>query len=103
MIFGTGDLFYSRGSRESKVWYLPLADHPVLLTKETEEWFSSLFSHEHNDSSLPSVLECDKNVNRCDEKGKSLFLSLHPLLIPLFREHIVSPVFLSSSLLRFLF
>lgn len=97
----TGDLFYSRGSRESKAWYLLEANHALLQTKDTEEWFSSLFSHVHNDPSLPSVLECEKNVTRCDRKGKGL--SLHPLLIPLFREHVVSPVFLSCSLLRFLF
>lgn len=52
-----GDSFYSRGSRESKAWYLLEANHTLLLTKDTEECFSSLFSHEHNDPSLPSVLQ----------------------------------------------
>jgi len=62
----TKQLFYSRGSRKSKVWYLTGANHPLLLTKEAEAWFSSLFSHEHNDSSLPSTLAFPP---RWDEKG----------------------------------
>lgn len=64
--------------------------------KEANTWFSSLFSHEHNDPFLPST------THRYNEKDvfRHKSLSLHPLLIFPFREHVFSLAFLNSSFLR---
>lgn len=73
---------------------------PSCWPRNLRHGFFSLFSHEHNDPSLPSTLAPPTEVMRKAFSGKGRFLSPCPLLISLFREHVLSLVFLNSSLLR---